>query len=279
MKAACAPRNPVLLADEIFHEKFCVLCPSEERDLEGDFIINVDGYGRPGMPRTSTSSVEPHRLTYSFCGSGTAKICEHVRPEHRRSPQWMHCREPHQFSHPLVCKQFWSETSRVIYQNSTWVFHNPHDLILFINSRQAVVSRVQKVVINAQDNESLVAFCNKWQQALTWRNMRYFRCLRGFGLRIEVNYDRNEMRNRTDLMKDQMWVKARLPLIIRAIQQHKLEPDLTTVDIPCGIEPAFRAWASEFRRLVLEHVPLGQSSIRRERRWMKEAENRSRRHL
>lgn len=94
--------------------------------------------------------------------------------------------------------------------------------------------------------------------------MRRLENLKGVGIYVHVKFDRNEMRTRRDLLNDQLWVKAKLPLIIRSFQQHKLISDLTTVCTGAtdDYKPYLKPLENALRSLFLEHVPLGQSSLR-----------------
>jgi hypothetical protein len=47
--------------------------------------------------------------------------------------------------------------------------------------------------------------------------MRRLENLQGVGIYVHVKIDCNEMRTRTDLPNDQLWVRAKLPLIIRSL--------------------------------------------------------------
>jgi hypothetical protein len=238
-----------------------------EASQDNDFIIDIDGYPRPGDHEADSSQNVPHRLTYSLCGPGTGRVCPYIGPTCQSFDSWKHCRDEHPFSHPLVCKQFWAETTHMLFQTSIWVFHSHHDLRLLLNSKQACVPRIQKMIINSPNTETLVIFCSKWEQALTWRLMRRLENLKDVSIYVYVKFDRNEMRTRRDLLNDQLWVKAKLPLIIRSFQQHKLISDLTIVCIGArdDYKPYLKPLENALCSLFLEHVPLGQSSLRRER--------------
>jgi hypothetical protein len=234
-------------------------CHLEEPESQnGSFKINLCSIAdRDGFER-STSRYS--RLRYSICGPGTGKICSHIADARREAHGVLkqHCEQPHPLPHPLVCKQFWAETTDVLFKKSTWVFHNQDDLCLLVDSQQACMPRIQKIVINCGRITDLVEFCKKWNRALTWRVMRHFESLKRVDVNIDLYYDTEDLCDRTDLLNDATWVHAKLPLMIQSLQQHKLEEVSVrnTSRVFDNKKLDLNPWGNAVRELILTHVPL-----------------------
>lgn len=78
-------------------------------------------------------------------------------------------------------------------------------------------------------------------------------------------------------MNDREWKKMGLPLMSRAFQQHRLDQRLTRVCTSRTCERTeAESWDGTMRSLMLEHVPLGQSGLVRERKKMEKETKRAR---
>lgn len=174
----------------------------------------------------------------------------------------MICFDARRVSHPLVCKQFWAETWPVFIQSSSWVFHHPHDLALFIKSKPDQIRHVQKIIIDDDSHEPLGPWCNAWKQVLTCQMMRCFVRLRGVEIHIRLSYGEQMFKVLTHPLDDPLKGQGKLVPIIRSLQQHRLQTHLTTVLVRASLthNAMWKPWEAEFRRLLLTHVPLGQST-------------------
>jgi hypothetical protein len=234
-------------------------CHLEEPESQnGIFKINICGFAGPQGIEPNTS--RHYRLRYSTCGPGTGKICSHIAHAQRGAHGVLkqHCEEPHPLPHPLVCKQFWAETTDLLFKNSSWIFHNQEDLRLLVSSKQACVPRIQKMVINCGIVTDIVDFCEKWNRGLTWRWMRHFKSLKYVDIDIALYVDLQGLGEQVDLLNNATWVDAKLPLMIQSLQQHQLEEVSVrnTSRLWDNENADWRLWGNAVRELILTHVPL-----------------------
>jgi hypothetical protein len=260
-----------------------------------DQTITINNPNRPFPPG---SPIPPRRLTFSLCGPSRGSICPHIQPDiahiivpwhqefHHKSktPTWKTCRDARPFTHPLVSKQFWAETTAVLLRTATWVFHAPHDLRQVLSSGHAWVPHMRHMVVRAGGVLSVVRFFAEWQGALTWRLLSKLRDLRGVVIDISLDYspehDASKLRLDPELLACSTWVKAGVPGVVRAFQQHRLRPADTAVRL--GSEYGWFAerveakkaeadvWCEALRRLLLVYMPLGAGTSVSERRAMRE---------
>jgi hypothetical protein len=263
-----------------------------------DQTITVNDPNRPFPPGRPTPS---RRLTYSLCGPSRGTICPHIRPEighviapwHQefhfqyKRPEWHTCPDAQPFTHPLVSKQFWAETTTVFLRTATWVFHEPHDLRQILSSgRHAWAPRIQHLAIRAAAVFGIVRFFAEWQCALTWRLLSTLEQLQGVEMDISLDYssdhDSSDLCLNPDLVGCRAWVKVGVPGILRAFQQHCLRAEKTVVRLDVGTLPdrlegrknEVQAWREALRDALLVFKPLGEGSSVSERRMMRERQKR-----
>lgn len=252
-----------------------------------DLIINVDGLNRPSRCVAAIQVWDPilklyvyrapprlpHRLSFSSCGPFADKICHHIAPRNSYCPNpWYSCDYAHRVFHPLVCKQFWFETHEMFIGRATWVFHNHHDLVLFIKTKRHVLPHVRRLVISSAHNTyslPLGQWIDSWQQALTWSKMRHFRRLEGVELHLTIPYYERTFRVLSDPRHDPLQNNAKLKAILRSLQQHKLRAHLTRVKMnPSNVGRArVEPWEAAWRDVMLTHVPLGKGEGSKEKKW------------
>jgi hypothetical protein len=140
------------------------------------------------------------------------------------------------------------------------------------------------MVVRAGGVLSVVRFFAEWQGALTWRLLSKLRDLRGVVIDISLDYspehDASKLRLDPELLACSTWVKAGVPGVVRAFQQHRLRPADTAVRL--GSEYGWFAerveakkaeadvWCEALRRLLLVYMPLGAGTSVSERRAMRE---------
>jgi hypothetical protein len=264
-----------------------------------DQTITINDPDRPFPPGRPTP---PRRLTYSLCGPSRGAICPHICPEvvhitapwHRifyiqyKTRKWHACPNARPFTHPLVSKQFWTETTAILVCTATWVFHEPHDLrqVLLSSGRRAWAPRIQRLVIRAAAVFSVVHFFAEWQCALTWRLLSTLKQLKGVEMDISLDYssghDTSYLCLDPDLVECRTWVKAGVPSVVRAFQQHCLMAEKTVVKLDVGELPdrlerrkdEAQAWCEALRNALLVFKPLGEGRSISERRAMREWQKR-----
>jgi hypothetical protein len=277
--------------------------PAELRDqiwglCYSDFTINIDNalrYDKTALGNYDKILHKPHPLSYQVCGPDTGSVCRHIHSSgdhsyNRRMGVWICCTSARQFSHPLVCKQFWVETTQVLYKSCTWVFHSRHDFRRLLASSQAFVPHMRRIVIRSPMTYNLGTWCNEWEGALTWRLVRRLQRLEGVRVLIEFRSDCNEYRTRfcvdPDVLGHKTWKKMRLPGILRALRQHMLKGEFTGVEMrnvegscygehtppwsTINYRKELGPWCDAVREVLLEHLPLGQGGSVSERRWADE---------
>ncbi|KAH7381387.1 hypothetical protein DE146DRAFT_670487 [Phaeosphaeria sp. MPI-PUGE-AT-0046c] len=252
-----------------------------------DLVINVDSPNRPRSPVGAEQVWDPalgyyvyqllpqvpYHLTFSTCGPLIHTICNHIGPRYSRRPHpWDACEHAPRVFHPLVCKQFWFETHDMFIGRATWVFHHHQDLVLFIKTKKHALPHIRRLVVRSAHNPCVASLGNwvdSWQQALTWSNMRHFRRLQGVELHITVPYWESAFHMLRNPRHDPLRNNAKLKAVLRSLQQHKLQPDITRVKMyPRNLEGVqLKGWEAAWRDVLLTHVPLGQGESGKEKKW------------
>lgn len=129
--------------------------------------------------------------------------------------------DQHRQSHfklpPLVCRQFYSETTAAFYATTAVVFHEPHAFRVFALSQHPLVERLRCL--------SIPRFDSTWNIVLSASLIGRLKSLRG--ARLAYVYFR----------RFEAWPRASSPelrglwRIIRAFQQHELEARHTSLEV------------------------------------------------
>lgn len=187
---------------------------------------------------------EDHDLLYEIYDS--IDLAEHPSSKSSYGPQ-------------LVCKQYWSEVSEVFISSCTFMFWNPYYFQNFVLSHQKVVSQVRKVkvgvILQAGGYES-----KNLDQAFSASAVGGLKSLEGVHICFYGCGGISEARWNSNIMNDAAWVRFKLPVMIRAFQQHRLKETMTEVTLwyyspaydKITEEPAFCA---QVRRHLLEYHP------------------------
>lgn len=95
-------------------------------------------------------------------------------------------------------------------------------------SKQAMAQSFRRLIIAGSDFE-LADFPQRWADVLTSSTVGRFSNFKGLRFYLWTYYFDTFM-SATDVMSDSEWGWTKLPQIIRAFQQHKLNPSINTVN-------------------------------------------------
>ncbi|KAF1359827.1 hypothetical protein EJ07DRAFT_155764 [Lizonia empirigonia] len=159
----------------------------------------------------------------------------------------------------LVCKQYWNETTSIFFSTSTFRtngFEALHGLALD-PSLQELVPRIRRLEIDSFLGSRIRT---KMASTLTPSILARFEGLEGFKWKFGYNQSNEYWFKVTDVMSDARWKRAKVPTIVRAMQQHKLREDLTSVEFytwptDSSIADPRTALSNMIRGHLLEHVP------------------------
>ena len=166
---------------------------------------------------------------------------------------------------PLVCKQFWAETMHNFFSSTDFRVDDVAALLkLAISpSHRAVVSRIQRIKFRSRVYlwDSSWKFDSDMAGTFTTSIIGKFASLVGLEWDLVLVEQAVELGQVADIMGDARWKSLRLPAILRALQQHKLREDLTTVLIHQrrypGLGPSkTTALGSTIRGYLLQYAPL-----------------------
>jgi len=145
-----------------------------------------------------------------------------------------HCCDQHTstaITIPFVCKQYWAEASTTFFASNIFGIGESSAFRAFVSSHPAFVTRVRQLIIQVGSGN----FAASWGSALNPALLGYFKSLRGVSLTIPISYRDIAMLKRPDVIHDEGWKARKVPAVIRAFQQHRLDADLTTVNlVPMG---------------------------------------------
>ncbi|KAF3047155.1 hypothetical protein E8E12_011495 [Didymella heteroderae] len=168
---------------------------------------------------------------------------------------------------PLVSRLFWAEAFPAFLSNLTLQFTCPHVFHGWMKMNNEMLKHVRGLEIR-MTRLSTSTVSMHWAQALHMLHMAKFEKLRGVRLLVQLGrYDALALRENYDVMSDRDWWETKLPEIICAFQQHKLDSDRTDVallmfrdhlpHLPNGPmrEPEDRKLAGVVRKALLDHDP------------------------
>ena len=166
----------------------------------------------------------------------------------------------------LVCKQYWSEASQVFLSSCTFNFGQSETFLNFVISGHNAVSLVRRIKV-AADLDISRSQCQRIAREFSTSTIGELRSLEGVDLHVfywgEITEDMA-----SNVMSNPTWNKAKLPVVVRGFQQHKLKESLTTVYVtderiwyPAETGSMIDA-AAEIRASLLDHQPLRRVSRR-----------------
>ncbi|KAF3039272.1 hypothetical protein E8E11_007448 [Didymella keratinophila] len=166
----------------------------------------------------------------------------------------------------LVCKQYWSEVSQVFLSSCTIHFKRSDCFLDFIISGHNTVSQVRRVKVVATLDTSR-SQCLSTTRKFSTSAIGELRSLEGVELHVlywgEVSEDMN-----SNIMSNPVWNKAKLPVVVRGFQQHKLKQSITIVFVKDRRKYGrvktgpFVDAAAEIRASLLDYQPLRRASRR-----------------
>ena len=122
----------------------------------------------------------------------------------------------------------WSKASPVFLRSCSLRVSHQAPLLAIALSGQAIIQATQKLIITYNSFEGLT-FPQRYAYVLTSSTVGRFSSLEGIELHLALYHLESHLET-TEVMEDEYWKGPRLPHIIRAFQQHKLEPSLTRVN-------------------------------------------------
>jgi hypothetical protein len=166
---------------------------------------------------------------------------------------------------PFVCKQYFGEASTTFFASNVFGVDHYATLRAFVASNPSFIARVRQLIIQYSQG----SFSSSWGSALNPSLVGHFKSLRGVSITIPVRVHELSLLDRTNIMDDGEWKSKKVPSVVRAFQQHRLEKDLTTVNlVPKGY---FYSWTTglgvdfdtakagvindKIKDLLLEHLP------------------------
>lgn len=172
--------------------------------------------------------VHAHRIPRSDAYSMTYNAVDSVSKEPLKSLCFLP--DPTVINPPivpqLVSRQYWAEASEVFLDSCTFRIDLPRVFRELALSRQAVVPRIRRLMINSKDN---LIFTEDWRKVLTnsyW--VGKYVSLEGLQLEVDTYWAFGTLVT-VDIMNDNIWKITNIPAMIRSFQQHKLKESLTTV--------------------------------------------------
>lgn len=159
----------------------------------------------------------------------------------------------------LVCKQYWNETKSIFFSTSTFQtigYRAVHDLALDPSLRE-LVPRIRRLeIISLLGSPRFTRLAS----AMTRYLLARFEGLEGFKWVFWYTKSSEYWLEVTDVMSDAQWERIMVPTMVRAMQQHKLRADLTSVefDTCCtefNIAHPRTALSNTIRGHLLKHVP------------------------
>jgi hypothetical protein len=128
---------------------------------------------------------------------------------------------------PFVCKQYFGEASMTFFASNVFGVDNPTTLRAFAASNPNFIARVRQLIVQAASG----SFAASWGSVMNPSLLGHFKSLRGVSLSIPIMYHELSLLDRTNIMDDGKWKSRKVPSVIRAFQQHRLQKDLTTVNL------------------------------------------------
>jgi hypothetical protein len=137
-------------------------------------------------------------------------------------------RNPPPMSIPLVCKQYWAETSTTFFASNSFSINEPQVFRALVLSNSDFVSRIKQL-----DFPSLgfIYSYRPWAAAVNSSTVGYLKSLRGVTMRMFVGHPDDIELEQDDVLGSAYWKAFKLPGIVRAIQQHRLDQGSTKFTI------------------------------------------------
>ncbi|KAF2821987.1 hypothetical protein CC86DRAFT_425547 [Ophiobolus disseminans] len=128
---------------------------------------------------------------------------------------------------PFVCKQYFAEASTTFFASNIFGVDECSAFRAFVSSNPGFVARVKQLIIQATHAH----FGASWGSALNSASLGYFKSLKGVSLAIPISLRDMRLLQRPDIMHDAQWKAFKVSAVIRAFQQHRLDAEVTTVNL------------------------------------------------
>lgn len=159
----------------------------------------------------------------------------------------------------LVCRQFWAETSQVFLSSCVFRVDHPDAFRALALSGQSVVPRITRLMVRLSGTRSH-NFPMYSHDAFTSSLVGRLVSLEGLVFTGMVYWAPRDAATAADVMGSACWKSKKLPVVIRAFQQHKLQANLTSVTFEPEsyfVEPVWDAtpYNEAIRIQLLDHHP------------------------
>lgn len=144
------------------------------------------------------------------------------------------CTRKHVETAQPVSKQVWAESLHVCMIKYTFDFHHAHIFQAFVQSHQLLVPNIRKISIVCVPAERLRHFSDdllSWTEPKEISAISRFTNLEEFKIKLEFYTTYKDLATQNDIMSHASWKCMRLPHLIRAFQQHKLNANGTRVSV------------------------------------------------
>ncbi|KAF2821986.1 hypothetical protein CC86DRAFT_385707 [Ophiobolus disseminans] len=164
----------------------------------------------------STKSAPSYQLRLEVCENVEGALCRCNVPEVTpKAPM------------PLVCEQFWFEVHGIFFASNHFMAKRPGSLRELALYHERFAERVSALRINLR--EEIYYRMEEWAPVLTSSILGRFKNLRGVTLAFTVHPRNVYLFQPKDVMRDAEWKGLKLPAVLRAFQQHRLDKKRTTV--------------------------------------------------
>jgi hypothetical protein len=171
-------------------------------------------------------------------------------------------RDPPPMCIPVVCKQYWAEASTTFFASNSFSINDQQVFRALVLSNSDFVSRIKQLDL------ALVGFLythRPWAAAVNSSTVGYLKSLRGVTIAMCIATPDNDIElEQDDVLGSAYWKAIKLPEIVRAFQQHRLDQASTRFTLL-----SYRRWnrATELdpgkvavfegrvKDLLLEHHP------------------------
>jgi hypothetical protein len=161
----------------------------------------------------------------------------------------------------LVCKQMWNETTSIFFETAVFTMRADNQsfhTFATSPSTQSVVSRVRRLHIHT-------VLLSPWYTAANATDVGRFQSLQGVEWDVLFYPSNPRLVETPGVMSAPAWKSSKIPLLIQAFQQHKLQKDLTSVAFRLlgrhyfDRGPDTTLLSETVRGLLLEYTPRGTS--------------------
>jgi hypothetical protein len=166
-------------------------------------------------------------------GTGVRTIKYHIYDRYRGTKQY-----PREVDRPITTsKQYWAETTSVFFSSAVFDFESADAFRMFTTEycRHAFISRITRLRIRSKlpsllsSHKEIDHFWSIWAASLNAVTLGQFEGLQGLEWSIVYLVDRQKQQIQKLSLHDAGWDSSKLMLIIKALQQRRLRPGLTSV--------------------------------------------------